>query len=256
MSVLVFVDESRWQRPGETDYFATAAGAAFEELSYDDFCRKLMRLKGRFFKRPGIGEYSLQGRLLLSPRSLNSFRKVEFIQELFSLCRLTKVTTFASTRRCSSLKQENAFADIPVQIHRSAISNSDRYSENVCSLLIAYLIERINSFMLESHPGTLAKLVFKTEEPKRDRILCASVMNFIFKTHFGGGFHGILGSPVFEPASHSPGVQVADLFAYIINQYHGGRREMKEFFHEVKSMQFVSSIQQDEFELKGMNLIE
>ena len=256
MSVLVFVDESRWERPGKKDYYATVVGVALEEATYDDLCRKLLRLKSRFFKRPGIGEYALQGRSLLNNRALASFRKAEFVLELFSLCRLQKVVTFSTTRRCSAQEESAGREEFPIQISKAAISGSDRFSEDVCSLLLAYLIERINSYMLENHPGRLAKLIFKTEEAQRDRLLSSSVMNFIYKTAFGGGFHGILGTPFLAPASHSPGLQLADLFAYIINQYHGGRREMRDFFAEVESMQFVSSIEKDEFQLRGMNLIE
>ena len=256
MSILVFVDESRWQRPGKNDYYATVAGAAIEEASYDAFCRKLMRLKGRFFKRSGIGEYAMQGRLLINNRALASFRKLEFIRELFSLCRLQKVVIFSTTRKCFLGEESVDLGDFSVPIQKGAISSSDKYEEKVCSLLLAYLIERINTFMLESHPAQLAKLVFKTEEARRDRVLSSSVMNFIYKTTFGGGFHGLMGSPLFAPASHSAGLQLADLLAYIVNQHHGGRSDMKEFFEEVASMEFVSIIKQDEFIIRGINLIE
>jgi hypothetical protein len=256
MSILIFIDESRWQRPDETDYYATVAGAAIEESAYDGFCRKMMQLKGRFFKRPGIGEFTLRGRLLASHRAVSSYRKIEFLQELFSLCRLEKVVVFSTTRRDLLDPDKPPSFGPSVPLERGSISSSDHYDENTCSLLLAYLIERVNTFILESHPGQLAKLIFKTVEAHHDRVLGSSVMNFMYKTTFGGGFHGVLGSPLFVPATHSEGLQVADLFAYIINQYHGGRREVQGYFHEVKSMEFISSIQQGEFELRGMNVIE
>jgi len=256
MSVLVFIDESRWERPGKKDYYATVAGVAFEEAAYDDFCRKLLRLKGRFFKRPGISDYALQGRLLLSNRALASFRKVEFVLELFSLCRLKNVVTFSTSRKCTPGNGRGNSRKVPAALQKGIISGSDRFNEETVSLLLAYLIERVNSFMLETHPGEMAKLIFGSEELQKDRFLASSVMNFMYKTSLGTGFHGMLGTPFFAPASHSPGVQLADLFAYIINQHHGGRKEMKDFFAEVESMQFVSSIEQEEYELRGMNLIE
>lgn len=256
MAVLVFVDESRWERPGEPDYFATIAGAAIEEAVHDDLCRKIRRLKERFFKQKGISDYELRGRSLLNKRALSSFRKVEFVLELFSLCRLQKVVTFSASRRCSWRAEDLEPGSIPEDLRRGNLSASDHYSEEKASLLLAYLVERVNSFMLEKYPGHLAKLIFREEEAHRDRVLASSVMNFVYKTSFGGGFHGILGSPFFMPSALSPGLQLADLFAYIINQHHGGRREMKDFFAEVEAMQFVSSIAMDEYELKGMNLIE
>ncbi|MCX6640606.1 MAG: DUF3800 domain-containing protein [bacterium] len=256
MSILLFVDESRWESPGKPDYYATMSGIAVEELSYVDFCRRLMKLKGRFFKRPGIDEYALQGRALLCNRALTSYRKVEFVQELFSLCRLQKVVAFSTTRKCLPSRDERTPSELPTAFPMAAISPTDKYSGEVCSILLAYLVERVNTFMLERHPGQVAKIIFKTEEANHDRLLSSCLMNFIFKTSFGSGFHGILGTPFFAPASHSPGLQLADLFAYIINQHHGGRKEMRDFFEEVLTMQFISSIEQDEFELRGMNLIE
>jgi hypothetical protein len=256
MSMLLFLDESRWLQPGKTEYYATVAGIAIEEFAYIDFCRKLMKLKGRFFKRSGIDEFALQGRGLLNSRSMTSFRKVEFVQEVFSLSRLQKNVVFSTTRKCFSDKDVALTNDLPLISPLNTISNTDKYSEEICSILMAYIVERVNTFMLERHPGELCKLIFKTEEPNHDRLLSSCIMNFIFKTGFGGGFHGILGTPFFAPASHSPGLQLADLFAYIVNQHHGGRREMRDYFEEVLTMQFISSIEQDEFELRGMNLIE
>jgi len=256
MSVLVFLEESRFHKPGATQYYATMAGAAIEEASYDVFCRKLLRLKERLFRRKGVAEYALRGRLLLNSRALDTgFRKVEFVRELFSLCRLLKVTTFATTKRCLVAPgQETSETGLPSP--RSSVTTSDQYSEEAVSLLLAYLIERVNTFMLEAHPGQVAKLIFRTEETHRDFLRSHAVMNFIYGTPFGSGFHGILGAPLLMSSALSPGLQVADVFAYVINGHHAGRRDLHEFFREIEEMQFVSAISKDEFELRGMNLIE
>lgn len=139
---------------------------------------------------------------------------------------------------------------------RSAVTDSDRYGAEAISLLLAYLIERVNTFMLEAHPGQVAKLIFRTEETRRDVLRSQAVMNFIYGTPFGGGFHGILGAPLLMASALSPGLQLADVFAYVINQHHAGRRDLHEFFREVEEMQFILAISKDEFELRGMNLIE
>jgi len=256
MSVLVFLEESRRTSSGSAEYYATVAGAAVEEIAYDDFCRKLLRLKERFFKRKGVAEVVLRGRSLLNSRALSaSFRKIEFTRELFSLCRLLKVISFATTKKCP-LKIETEAGLAQFQLPRSAVTNSDKYTEEAVSLLLAYLIERVNSFMLERHPGQVAKLIFRTEETHRDDVRSQAVMNFIYRTPFGSGFHGILGAPLLMPSALSPGLQLADVFAYVINQHHAGRKDLADLFREVEEMQFVSSISKDEYELRGMNLIE
>ncbi len=256
MSVLVFVDESRWDRPEKKDYFATTAGVAIEEVTLPDFSRKMIRLKERFFKKSDIGSYPLRGRLLLNNRSLQSYRKQEFIQELFSLCRLHGVVTFSTTRKCSIKVEKPEYDDFLQNFQRGAISASDKFNEKEMSLLLAYLMERVNSYVLENHPGKQAKLVFKSSNEKRDAIRSSSILNFIYKTTFGGGFYGLLGNPLFAPAPTADGLQLANLFAYIVNQMHAGRMEMKDYFSEVETMQFISSVEQDDFQLRGMNLID
>ncbi|MBU0518678.1 DUF3800 domain-containing protein [bacterium] len=256
MSVLVFIDESRWKQPGKDEYYATVAGVAIEEVKLPDFCRKIMKLKGKFFKRPGISEFPLRGRLLLNNRALESYRKQEFLGELFSLCRLEGMVTFGTTRRCSVISPPEELEDYLKEHQQGAISDSDKYSAKVISLLHAYLFERINSYVLEYYPGQQAKLVFKSVDPTRDSTLSSSIMNFIYHTTYGGGFDGILGNPFFATLPQTSGLQLADLFAYIINQYHGGRPEMRSFYSELESMQFSSAIEKDDFSIRGINLLE
>lgn len=262
MSMLVFTEESRWVSPGAADYFATVAGAAMPESSYDEFSRRLGRLKQKFFKKQKttiwrISDQGLRGRALLNPRSWStSFRKVEFIGELVSLCRLHQVVVFSSTKKFFSREQIPDPDTLPLTFPAGAISRSDQSSEEALSLLLAYLLEVVNSYMLENHPGQLAKLIFKTEEAHQDDRLCASVMNFLYRTPFGGGFRGLLGAPLFMPLGLSPGLQVADVFAYLINQHHAGRRDIAELYAEVESMQFVSAVEKDEYGMRGMNLLE
>ncbi len=255
MSVLAFIDESRWQKAADKAYFVTVAGVAFEEQLYGDFCRRLLRLKGRFFHRSGVGQYSLQGRLLLNSRALEQYRKVEFVRELFSLCRLQKVAVFSTTKLILPDTAQAEMNNFPAWT-KTAISASDKFDESSTSILLAYLIESLNGFMLERHPGQLAKLIFQSEDAGQDRLKSASLMHLFYQTPFGGGFRGVLGAPFFLPACYSPGLQVADLCAYIINQHHGDRAQIREFFEEVETLEYLSQIRQDDYEFKGINIIE
>lgn len=257
MSVLIFLEQSRWRRPPTEDYFATIAAAAFEEAGYDDFCRRVFRLKAKFFKREGLSEFPLRGSSLLNRRALaGGYRKQEFVRELFSLCRLQRVTTFSTTRKYTRKDENSAPEASPIHPSIEFVTSGDFFSAGSIPLLLAYLIERANSFMLERHPGQTAKLIFSGRSDQSEAVRCSGFMHFIHKSLFGGGFRGILGTPLFMPKEFSPGLQVADVFAYIINQHHGGRRELTDYFREVESMQFVSSIEKDEYELRGMNLLE
>ena len=255
MSVLVFVDESRWQPAGKNDQFITWAGVAFDEIQYDEFCRKVLGLKNKFFKRGEIGDYPLQGRSLLCNRALESYRKVEFIRDLLSLCRLQHVVTFSNTRIAQS-GTHGACRVVDHDLKGKFTSTRRSESHSRIGFGLDYLIERINSFMLEEHPGAMAKLVFQSESVMKDRTRTSLLMRLFYKTPLGGGFSSVLGSPLFVPALLSPGAQMADVFAYIINQHHGGRYQMNDFFGEVESMQYVSAFERDEYKLRGMNLSE
>jgi hypothetical protein len=254
MSVLVFVDESKLHRSEEESCISTVAGVAFEENAYGDLSGKLLRLKGRFFKRQGIGEFPLRGRLLLNNRAYESFRKIEFVREVFSLCRLQNVKTFATTQLVSSGNPDEGG---PAQHFREQpiFSESDSTDGSGFPLRLAYLMERVNSFMLENHPGQVAKLIFKIEGSGGSYTVSSSIMELLYRSPLGKGFQGILGAPLFAPHAHAPGLQIADLFAYIINQHHSGRMRMREFYAEVESMQYVSAFEKDEYQLRGINTI-
>ncbi len=257
MSMLLFLESSRWDRAGTGEYFATYAGTAFEETSYGDFCRRLLRLKEKFFKVSGVAQYELQGRHLLNTRALaTGYRKVEFVREMLSLCRMQKVVSFAATRLFTAAEQNQFAGQGHIPMAGGAISQNDQFGSQSVSVLLAWLVERANCFMLEIHPGDQAKLIFKTQDAKQDFLLCSGVMNFFYRTPFGGGFHGILGSPLLMPTPLSPGLQVADIFAYVVNQHYAGRRDLNDLFAEIEEMQYVSSIERDEFQLRGMNLLE
>ncbi|TKJ39944.1 hypothetical protein CEE37_09410 [candidate division LCP-89 bacterium B3_LCP] len=257
ISMLVFVDESRWQKPERTDFFATVAGVAIDENCYDDFCKRLLRLKEKFFKCTDIGKYPLKGRLLLNRRACESYRKCEFVRELFSLCRLQNITTFSATKYFTVSSEAEEAQAIGSGMGGSGLTLPGSSSQgNGFAQLLAIVLERVNSFMLEQHSGDLAKLVFKVQSDQHTSLLSSSFMRFMYQTPLGGGFKSIMGSPLFAPAEVNHGLQFADLSAYIINQHHGGRYQMREYFAELITMQFVSSFERDEFELRGMNLVE
>lgn len=253
MSVMVFVDESRWQPAGKQEQFITWAGVAFDENLYNEFCQKILGLKNKFFKRGEIGDYPLQGRSLLNNRALESYRKVEFIRDLLSLCRLQQVVAFSNTRIVQRDAQGTGRV-VNGKFKGKFTWTHQKQSHSRIGLGLDHVIERVNSFMLEEHPGSMAKLVFQSESAIKDRERTAHLMRLFYKTPLGGGFVAILGSPLFVPALLSPGSQMADVFAYIINQHHGGRYQMNDFFGEVESMQFISAFEREKYELRGMSL--
>jgi hypothetical protein len=255
MSVLVFMDRSRIPLKTPESYFATVAGIAIPLSAYNEFYRGFFRLRKRFFRHEGEKLGALRGKVLLSRRGLESFRRMEFMGELFSLCRLLHASTFSATRRY--LPEDLTLLRYPnLKSSPEALGLDDFCRRDACPILLAYVLERVNSFMLEDHPGQTAALIFKQEAGEGALQISAAVTNLLFNTHYGSGFRGLAGAPMFAPVVHSPGLQTADLCGYIINQHHAERKHYHDLFTEVESMQYISSVQRDEFELKGMNLID
>jgi hypothetical protein len=252
MSVLVFLDRSRIPLKAQGDYFATVAGVAVPLSAYHEFCRGYFRLRQRFFKHEAKKQRNLRGKVLLSRRGMGSFRRREFMGELFSLCRLLKVVTFSATRRYLPDDLKITGVERPPE----ALGWDDYCRRDVCPILLAYVLERVNSYMLETHPGQMASLIFKVEAGEGVGQISSALMNLFFQTPYGSGFRGLAGTPLFAPVVYSPGLQTADLFGYIINQHHAGRHQYNEMFAEVETLQYLSSVQRDDFELKGMNLID
>jgi len=245
MSVLVFLDESKIIDKKRQQTISTVAGVMLTGNTLGDFNRRIWKLKQRFFKCSNMTEFPLKGRLLLNHRSFESYRKLEFCRELFSLCRLMKVKLFANTAIKNGGNQPT---------DQSLNLNADDMGNDAgCPLIVADLMEKISSCMLEDHPGQLAALVFGQEKSMTNLKLQKAIIRLIYFTPLGRGLDGILGSPMTVHPVLSPGLQLADVTAYIVSQFHNGRTQLRDFYHELESLQYISQFDKDEFDLRGMN---
>jgi hypothetical protein len=86
-----------------------------------------------------------------------------------------------------------------------------------------WLLERIERFMENEHPEHSALPIFDTRDPVQNRMLSESFTGYMARHAGGRALHRIIPSPLFVDSSITPGIQIADPFAYVIrlNEEHG-----------------------------------
>jgi hypothetical protein len=82
-----------------------------------------------------------------------------------------------------------------------------------------YLFNRIERFMAEEHPSHMALPIYDALDPGSTRIFAASFNAFMSKSTAGRAMQHIVPSPLFVDSGLTPGIQIADRFAYVLRLY-------------------------------------
>jgi hypothetical protein len=83
-----------------------------------------------------------------------------------------------------------------------------------------FLVQRVHHHMNTAAPDGIASLVCDEYGRNQDAVLALGFANFLFKTSEGQKYTNILETPLFVNSSLCPGIQLADVFAYIGRQYY------------------------------------
>lgn len=83
-----------------------------------------------------------------------------------------------------------------------------------------FLLQRVHSHMLAIAPDSLATVISDEYGVEQDRKLATGFSNFLFKSLEGQQYDHILETPLFVNSALCPGIQVADVFAYVGRQYY------------------------------------
>lgn len=219
--MLVFVDESGLPHVNDPNPCSTLAGIALEERLSKDFAREIFNLKKKFWGVTGPTEKELKGRLLLNKRSFTSPKKIEFVEELFTLCRQYELQTFATI-------QERPTQEVLIK------------DSTYLTTEFTYLLERINKFMEENFPDNFALIVFDGKDDRSNEKTAGKFTNFLYRSTWGKEFIHILPTPFFVNSKITPEIQIADIFAYCINQRFQNRREIEPYYKMIQGLQFIS----------------
>ncbi len=202
--MLAFIDESglpnqndrqgvEWPRP-------VVVAACFEE-------RDARNISGRLhgLKRDVLGRESaeLKGRATIDRATYRNSRKREyraFAAEFFSAVCNMPVTIFAAIMRGP--------------FEPASLDNS--YLER----RFQFLLERID--LLAEENNSMATVIFDGEQ--RDfETLSGKFTRFLYRSNRGRAMENITDTPFFVDSKNSIGIQIADMCAYVIREYHENR---------------------------------
>jgi len=114
--------------------------------------------------------------------------------------------------------------------------------------------------MRSIRPGEQALLVFDETQRENDRRHSREVSNYLYKTTAGQAWEEIIPSSFFVDSETVPGIQAADLAAYVINQWHAGRRdEIADLYEQIREMtrnDLKITVEDHEIPLYGIRLLK
>jgi len=232
--MLVFIDES-YDRADDPNPKSTFSAVLVREQRCRELDRKLFELKRHFWKVQNSYELELKGRLLLTERSLELPKNREFMEQFIALFREIGVVTFAVT-------QDGTFP---------LASKSERLPN-----LYRALLWRVNTLMSERFPEDYASFFFDGIDHRTNQKIAISFSNFMHKHRWGQGYRQILTTPFFCDSEVTPGIQMADVLAYCVNERMKGRRGyIDDFFKHFRDLSSTYVNEDEELVLNGFQKI-
>ena len=210
--MLVFIDESGHPRPGDPTTRPVLLAAWIKEADAGHLFRSLFALK----------RTTLEGMTLT--------RKEEE----------GKAKDFMSRYAITEHVQKRAYAegffdmanDADVTVFGIVMERPDRPPYEGPELLQChhrYLLERIECFMADEHPNHMALPIYDALDPGSTRIFAASFNSFMSKSNAGRAMQHIVPSPLFVDSALTPGIQVADRFAYVLRLHEENQLQKQRF---------------------------
>lgn len=196
--MLVFIDESGHPRPTDPTERPTILAVCIEETKLGQLSRATFSLQRSLLSQMSLNRKEREGKAseLMNRRALTkNAAKREYAEAFFDRLRDFPLTTFAMV--CERPTQTPYEGPEVLQAHQR------------------YLLDRVDLFMEREHPDDLALLIYDNIDPGSARNFAASLDNYMER---GGGqkLKRIVPSALFSDSEFTPGIQVADRFAYVV----------------------------------------
>lgn len=220
--MLVYVDESEYPRPRTPGGYTVWAGVGVPSGQSREFFRDLFNLEKRLWGKEEPYDMEIKGRFLLGSRGMRSPRKREFVEEILSLCKLNRIVAFAVGLRYPQARPgEGPFQPNTYEMIRS-------------------MVERVEAMMIENHPNDQAVIVFDSQEDKKDIERALEFGNYLYGTPQGNRTNHVCDTPIFASSSVTKGLQIADVFAYVLAQQNLGRSDLDRYSGRIREMEWWS----------------
>jgi len=192
------IDESGHPRPTDQSTRPVILAACVRESDAGRLTRALFSLRQTKLGRLQLSKDEREGKAaaLLNRRSLTRVPEIrEYVDSLFEWLRDFDLTVFAIVmqRPAKPLYEGPEFLNTQ---HR-------------------WLLERIDRFMEREHPKAMAIPIFDGQDPTNNLRFSDCFTSFMARTQAGRAMQHIVPSPLFVDSSLTPGIQIADTFAYV-----------------------------------------
>lgn len=196
--MLVFIDESGHPRPRDRATRPVILAACIRESDAGRLTRAMFALRRNLLSQMTLTTAEQEGKAVefLSRRALTRVAaKREFVDSFFEVLRDFELTVFGIVMERPDR--------VPYQ------------GPNFLQTQYRWLLERIDRFMEREHPKYMAIPIFDGQDPTSNRIFSECFTAFMARTDAGRAMQHIVPSPLFVDSSITPGIQIADLFAYV-----------------------------------------
>ncbi len=240
--MLVFVDESEWPKPSVSSGYTVWAAIALQPQLSKAFSRELFNLERKFWRINEPHEFEIKGRMLLNKRALTSPKKMEFIEEVLSPCKRYQLLAFAVGMQQIEEPMLVGFSSEESRIFR----------------IYHYLLERVEAMMQENYPDDMAMVLLDSSDKETNKRRAIAFGNFLYGHEAGRSMQKIVETPFFVSSDLTPGIQIADLFAYALAQQNLGRKEakLKEIGERIRELEWRSNRVDVEFPLRGFRFVD
>jgi len=207
--MLFFVDESGNPHPKDATLRPVLLAVGYPEAEARNLARQLFRIKQNFFGEINAWtESKLKAHRVLNERTLrHQPQKWQYVEAVFDLCNSFPLTTFAIVMERPTLPSAGNPKFLPPQYF--------------------YLLQRVHNFTSDLSPAQYALVIFDSRDPTQDTRLSEQFSNFLHRSAFGRKFDRIIDTALFVDSRITPGIQIADLFASCVRQYHQSVRNQE-----------------------------
>ncbi len=201
--MLVFIDESGHPLPGDSATKPVLLAVCIREQDAGRLARAMFSLRRALLSKMTLSQDEEEGKaveFLNRHAIMKVVTKREYVESLFEFLRDFELTVFAVV-----MERPN----------RTPYRGSDLLQTHYI-----WLLQRIERFMERDHPTAHAIPIFDGQDPTSNRNFSACFTGFMMRADAGRALLHIVPTPLFVDSSLTPGIQIADLFAYVTRMSH------------------------------------
>jgi hypothetical protein len=226
--MLFFIDESV-QQDTEGKDVAVLTGIGIKEQHLREIGRELFNTNKTFWHISEPFDFEIKGRKLLNKRQARLPKNIAYVENIVHLCKKYDVYWAATFTK-----------DIGPQMDALWRGEDLRESRHL-SLLFQRLLERIAGITADYDPNGFALMLYDAPDKSRCERIATLIMSYFYRTQTGQAWKNVVPTPYFVDSKITAGIQIADLFCYIIAGALADRQELRGLFDLIKrELMYVS----------------